>query len=290
MSNIHMQLTAKGQALNAKIKAGKGKVALDITRVVFAAGTSENPLDLDDVINPRLAATITDRKVFGIRAAITIIATNQGNPFANPPVPPVLEGFALGQIGMYAIDPDEGEILYRISQFSTPNYIPAATEMGWTIEPTWNFVTENAKEVNVHIDPNGLATIRLLADSIAAHNKDETAHENRFAQIRAGLEALAPIMPIVTIPITKADYFASWSLFTSAGGITAPLADWGFTNATLTEIPSRITLDINTNQITLYATSDFAGTSWAAQQYQDGLWLLTAADVAADAAMVLVRS
>jgi len=170
MNNIHMQLTAKGQALNAKIQAGNGTVPLEITRVVTASGYSDNPLNLENVIDQRQTATITDRRVFGIRADVSILLTNQGNPHINEP--PLLEGYTLTQFGMFATDPDEGEILYRISQFDRPNYVPAATEMGWVINPTWNFTTENASDVTVKIDPKGLATLQRIWDGTVLSDKN----------------------------------------------------------------------------------------------------------------------
>jgi len=164
MGNIHMALTLKGQALNAKIQAGNGDIPLEITRIVSASGYSENPLELDDVINKEQTAQIIKRKVTGVRAAIEITLSNQGNPTTGEP--PLTAGYTLSQFGMFAIDPDEGEILYRISQFDTPTYVPAATEMGWVINPTWNFTVGNASEVIVTIDPTGMATVGDLNNHI----------------------------------------------------------------------------------------------------------------------------
>ena len=164
MSNLHMALTIKGQELNAKIQAGNGDIPLEITRIVSASGRSENPLELEDVIDRRQTAQIIKREVFGVRAAIGILLSNQGNPTTGEQ--PLASGYTLSQFGMYAIDPDEGEILYRISQFETPTYVPAATEMGWTINPTWNFTVGNASEVIVNIDPEGMATAGDLNDHI----------------------------------------------------------------------------------------------------------------------------
>ena len=164
MSNIHMALTLKGQELNAKIQAGNGDIPLEITRIVSASGYSDNPLELEDVIDRKQTAQIIRRTVTGVRAAIEITLSNQGNTTTGES--PLTAGYALTQFGMYAIDPDEGEILYRISQFDTPNYVPAATEMGWTINPTWNFTVGNASEVIVHIDPSGMATAGDLNNHI----------------------------------------------------------------------------------------------------------------------------
>ncbi|MCL2617921.1 MAG: hypothetical protein FWD98_02585 [Defluviitaleaceae bacterium] len=168
--NIHMALTAKGQALNAKIQKGDGTVPLEITRIVTASGYSEDPLNLEDVVDMRQTATITERKTFGVRASVTVILSNQGNPSAGEE--PLREGYELRQIGCFAIDPDDGEILYRISQFERPNWIPAASEMGWTVNPTWNFVTGNAKDVIVQIDPKGLATRENVWNSVELSDRD----------------------------------------------------------------------------------------------------------------------
>ena len=177
--NIHMNLTAKGQALNAKIQAGNGTVPLEITRVVSAAGYSPTPLILNDVIDMKQTATIVRREIISFRAAIEITLTNQGNPSAGEP--PLAVGYPLSQLGMYAIDPDEGEILYRISQFDKPNYVPVATEMGWTINPTWNFIVGNASDVIVNIDPSGLATVGQLNDHINEQAMSERGvHGIRF--------------------------------------------------------------------------------------------------------------
>ena len=156
MSNIHMALTLKGQALNAKIQAGNGDIPLEITRIVSASGYSETPLELDDVIGQKQTAQIIRREVIGVRAAIEIELSNQG----------LAAGYTLTQFGMFAVDPEEGEILYRISQFETPTYVPAASEMGWIINPTWNFTVGNASEVIVTIDPSGMATAADLNNHI----------------------------------------------------------------------------------------------------------------------------
>jgi len=175
MSNIHMALTTKGQALNAKIQAGGGTIALDITRIVTASGYSDDPLNLDDVVDLKQTFSIVSRTVTGVRASIETILTNWGNSATGEA--PVKEGYLLSQFGCYAVDPDEGEILYRISQLEKPNYMPAAHEWGFTLAPTWNFIVGNAKDVTVTIDPAGLVTLGQLL----SHNEDPNAHGNRFS-------------------------------------------------------------------------------------------------------------
>ena len=181
MNNIHMQLTVKGQELNAKIQQGLGTIPLEITRIVSASSYSPTPLDLSVLsdLDIRQTAIITRQDRVGSRAIVEAQLSNQGNPTAGEP--PITTGYELFQFGMGAIDPDEGEILYRISQFDVSTWIPPATEIGWTINPSWNFVVGNATEVIVKIDPSGMATIGQLDDHIRKSIfSEEGVHDMRF--------------------------------------------------------------------------------------------------------------
>ena len=162
MGSIHMELTAKGEALAAKIQKGNGTVPLEITRIVAASGRSPDPLSLGFLseLDIRQTARITRQESHGSRASVEAVLTNIGNPSAGEP--PLAAGYELFRLGMGAIDPDEGEILYRVSQFENSAWVPPATEMGWTISLGWNFVVGNATHVTVQIDPLGMATVRQL--------------------------------------------------------------------------------------------------------------------------------
>lgn len=154
--HVDLALTAAGQRLKAKIEAGFGTIALKITRIVTASGTSDEPLLLTDVVNQKQEFTITGRYTEDARTTIKAVLTNAE----------LSKGYTLSQIGFYALDPDDGEILYRISQFETPNYVPASTERGWTYEPSFNFFTGNASAVIVKIDPAGIATLDAIYKSV----------------------------------------------------------------------------------------------------------------------------
>lgn len=156
IQHVDLALTAAGQRLKAKIEAGYGTVALKISRIVTASGTSDEPLLLTDVVNQKQEFTITGRNTKDARTTIKAILSNAG----------LSKGYTLSQIGFFALDPDDGEILYRISQFETPNYVPASTERGWTYEPSFNFFTGNAQNVIVKIDPSGIATLDMIYKSV----------------------------------------------------------------------------------------------------------------------------
>ena len=171
MEDVNLQLTTAGKVLNAKIQAGKGKIPLEITRVVTAAGYSTEPLELNDLIDPRLEFTITEQTGSGTRAIIATYINNFGNPLTG--IMPLMEGYPLTQIGFFAIDPDEGEILYRISQFENPNWVPALRERGWEFKPTFNFTVGNASEVIIQINPTGLAVREDIWNSVEFSDNDK---------------------------------------------------------------------------------------------------------------------
>ena len=155
IEDINLALTAKGQALMAKIQKGNGTLPLNLTRVVTGAGTDPDPLNLDAVVDERQTFAITSRQTTGSRTSIEAMLSNMGNALED--IPPLEQGYPLSQIGFYAMDPDEGEILYRISQFTMPNYVPAASERGWVFSPVFNFLTGNAKNVVIHIESSDFA-------------------------------------------------------------------------------------------------------------------------------------
>ena len=165
MIDINLALTTAGQALMAKIQTGSGTIPLNLTRIVTASGSDPNPLDLDDVIDEQQTLSITNATTDGERTTIKAIITNAGDPEQD--IPPLEHGYLLSQIGFFATDLDEGEILFRISQFANPSYVPAASERSWTYEPTFNFVTGNASEVTIEINQAGIATMEYVDNAIA---------------------------------------------------------------------------------------------------------------------------
>ena len=285
VENNSFPLTVKGQALKAKIELGEGTLPLEITRVVTASGYSDDPLNLENVVNLEQTAVIMDRQIFGTRAEITILLTNFGDPFSN--IAPLQQGYELRQFGMYALDPDEGEILYRIAQLERPNWIPPARQMGWVLEKTWNFSNANASDVVVEINPTGIATREYVHRRIEEHNRDKNAHVELFRNIQIQVDKILegglqkdPSYFIINIPIERADIFnTSWALFENKGGINNILEDWGFTNAILTEIQSRIGIDINTSSVNIYSTAQFGNRKcnrkWIAKPYIDNVYILT---------------
>jgi hypothetical protein len=164
MSDVNLALTAAGQALMAKINAGNGTIPLEITRIVTSSGTDPDPLDLTALTSEEQEFTITGRTTSGARTTINTYLSNFGNPAMG--IPALAQGYPLAQIGFYANDPDDGEILMRISQFENPNYVPAASERAWEYEPTFNIITGNASTVVIQIDPSSSTTKQDVWNSV----------------------------------------------------------------------------------------------------------------------------
>ena len=178
MNFTRANLTDLGLALNAKIQAGRGDVPLHITRIVLGAGTSGNPTSQTDVIDPlSFFVPIIRQSDSNGMAEIQIQITNVGNP--DLAIPPLIAAQTFQQIGFIAVDPDEGEILYRISQFDSPAIIPAVSDFPFTVAPIYIFSTANAETVSIQVDPAGLVTVRML-DGTAQDARTALSQVNRL--------------------------------------------------------------------------------------------------------------
>lgn len=158
-------LTDKGRALMAKLTQG---TSLDITRAATGAG----------FVTPGLltkATSITDPKQelsfkpvaypeTG-KCAITVALKNEG----------VDTGYTATQVGLFATDPDEGEILLLISQASdatSGTIVPSATEMpGFSSEWTFYLQYGQADGVNVSVDPSNTVTREEMQDYVMGIGK-----------------------------------------------------------------------------------------------------------------------
>lgn len=145
-------LTKKGQLLQAKVGTG---VVLALTKMklgsgVLPEGTSLE--DLTDLVTPEQNVGIaskevlTDQKMCKISATITNVGLSAG--------------YYVRELGVFANDPDDGEILYAVTSDSTPDYLPQ--EGGPTAvsqEFAVYIAASNASDVEVSIDPGALATM-----------------------------------------------------------------------------------------------------------------------------------
>ena len=142
-------LTDKGKALQAKLLNGQ---TLKIRRV--ATGAKKVPVvDLRQQINVSEGGYDIDLQPVRTEGEKTIIPVLLENK-------DLKESYELWQVGFYAEDPDEGEILFCLAQAAQAKNIPSEAESpGYSI--TWNFYFNTANDVpfEVVLNPVGLVNI-----------------------------------------------------------------------------------------------------------------------------------
>jgi len=167
MTDVNVVLTEQGKALRAKIEEARmdgNEIPLTYTRIQSAAGTSPNPVELYELVDPRREFSVLESFSEDGETVITCHLTNLGDPEND--IEPLAEGYPLSQIGFFALDPDEGEILYRISQYDYPIPIPSAASRPWMYEPTFTIKTDNASVVVVNANLPGLVTRKEFEEAM----------------------------------------------------------------------------------------------------------------------------
>ena len=162
-------LTKKGQLLQAKVGTG---VVLALTKMKLGSGVLPEGAsleDLTDLVTPEqnvgIAAkeVLTEQKMCKISATITNVGLSAG--------------YYVRELGVFANDPDDGEILYAVTSDSAPDYLPPE---GGSTAVSQEFAVyisaSNASDVNVSIDPGALATMGYVQLSINTHNEDPASH------------------------------------------------------------------------------------------------------------------
>lgn len=148
-------LTAAGRTLQAKVEAGL--TSLDITKIKLGDGTeSMSAVDsLIDLVSPKVTMGVSSATQEDQTATIQgIITTSQ-----------IASGFYAREWGLFADDPDAGEILYMITIDSNPEWIPPSTSAA-QISATYamNIAVANATEITAQIDLAGLVDVEMLSD------------------------------------------------------------------------------------------------------------------------------
>lgn len=160
MSTWNSVKTDKGLALESKMVQG---ATLTLTKCVSGSGTvpvvNLNKQTAVSEIKQTLStqSVSVDNNKFSIR---TLLINSS-----------LSTGYNLNQIGFYAIDPDEGEILYAIAQITTPKAIPSKSDSpGYAVQFTFTFENSVSANINMTIDSSGLATIQDVEDMIGGIN------------------------------------------------------------------------------------------------------------------------
>jgi len=166
-------MTDVGAALQAKVNAGKTK--LTFTKIKVGSGVNAaNPLVLTDVISSKWETTNFVVKLEGKIVSVDTVITNTG----------VHEAFRMSEIGLFAQDPDKGEILYAYLTDPEPDRMPA--ESGSVVvsqELTIGMVFSNTGNVSLTVNMGALVTREQLTEVVSQHNTDISSHPAITAMI-----------------------------------------------------------------------------------------------------------
>lgn len=149
----NVTVTTKGYALQSKLIAN-GDV-LDITKVVSGSGrvTAGQLVNQTEVSNPVQMLQLEALKYDSVNeyASIKVLLSNLE----------LQNGYTLNQIGIYAADPDEGEILYALAQVDVGESVPSITAQpsGFTCEWDFRLKFTNLGNVQITIDSDSFLTV-----------------------------------------------------------------------------------------------------------------------------------
>ena len=170
-------MTDVGANLQAKVNAGKTK--LTFTKIKVGSGVNAtNPLALTDVISSKWETTNFVVKQEGKIVSVDTFITNTG----------IHEAFRMSEIGLFAQDPDKGEILYAYLTDPEPDRMPA--EGGSVVvsqELTIGMVFSNTGNVSLTVNMGALVTHEQLTEAVKQHNDDTNAHGGLLQNLKTQL-------------------------------------------------------------------------------------------------------
>ena len=170
-------MTDVGADLQAKVNAGKTK--LTFTKIKVGSGVNAtNPLALTDVISSKWETTNFVVKQEGKIVSVDTFITNNG----------ITEAFRMSEIGLFAQDPDKGEVLYAYLTDPEPDRMPA--EGGSVVvsqELTIGMIFSNTGKVSLTVNMGALVTHEQLTEAVKQHNDDENAHGGLLQNLKSQL-------------------------------------------------------------------------------------------------------
>ena len=238
----------------SKVNAGKTK--LTFTKIKVGSGVnSTNPLALTDVISSKWETTNFVVKLEGKIVSVDTVITNTG----------IHEAFRMSEIGLFAQDPDKGEILYAYLTDPEPDRMPA--ESGSVVvsqELTIGMVFSNTGNVSLTVNMGALVTREQLTEAVKQHNTDISSHPAITAMIAkilgatnwqenpvATLKDIKNLIGQGAIVASKLDANAGFVKF--ANGFTI---QWGLTWFDSNKYYKDISLPISSTVLIALATDD----------------------------------
>lgn len=212
-------LTKQGLKLQAKVDAGN---AMQLTKCRLGSGMIGSGQQLEDLTElvapvqtlPIASVTYSDDSHACIISTVTDNST-------------VTTGYYLREFGIYAKDPDDGEILYAVASDSEPDFIPAkgtSTVISQEIGVALSF--SNAANVTAYVNTSATATITYVNSYVAsavADLKDMTG----ATAAKPGVHGLvpAPAAGVTKNRFLQAD--GTWAVVPDLTGATSSKAGTG---------------------------------------------------------------
>ncbi|MCR5777256.1 MAG: phage tail protein [Lachnospiraceae bacterium] len=149
-------ITSKGQALMSKLIAGTA--IAEFTKVSTTADefTDDDIPALEALTNVKQTVSISHiRRINDVSVEIEAALENSS----------LNEGYYINTIGLYAVDPDDGEILYAVAGATIGTYMPPYN--GLTVSGIYlklDATVSNAANVSLEVDPAAVATIHDIME------------------------------------------------------------------------------------------------------------------------------
>ena len=167
-------LTNKGRALQAKVEGGLCQLAL--TKLKTGDGTlapGQTLEALTDLVSPKqniaISAVVVDEDQPGVVYVKGILSNAS-----------LTTGYLVKELGLFATDPDDGEILYAVTVDSNPDYLQDNTSATVITEALkLAIAVSNTSDVTATLDPEGLLTV----EDMDIHNADEDAHDGILEKV-----------------------------------------------------------------------------------------------------------
>lgn len=150
------QFTRKGEQLRAKVEAGKCKLTLTKIKIGNGSVTLGDIKDMNDLKSPQLVLGISSCAVSAEddRVCEVVGIASSSN---------VENAFSVTEMGLYANDPDVGEILYLVEIDTSPDDMPNKNAQSpVTLTYQFELVTSNMANVVAMISPAGLVTVTMM--------------------------------------------------------------------------------------------------------------------------------
>ena len=168
-------LTNKGRSLQAKVEGGLCQLAL--TKLKTGDGTlapGQTLEALTDLVSPKqnigISAIVVDENQPGVVYVKGILSNASLTP-----------GYMVKELGLFATDPDDGEILYAVTVDSNPDYLQDNTSATIITEALkLAIAVSNTSDVTPTLDPEGLLTVEDMAN----HNAGQDAHDGVLQKVR----------------------------------------------------------------------------------------------------------